>query len=376
MLSYWEREYLLPPADIVIIGCGIVGLSAAVQLKQQNPAARVLIVERGFLPSGASTKNAGFACYGSSSELLDDLAAGHSPDEVFDLVELRFKGLQRLRAKLGDDGIGYKHTGSYEIFTTPEEFKTNLDALPALNQQLASITGLTETYSTNIPDRLQQHFQSATGLVFNQGEGQIDTGKMVSSWLKLAQETGVDIKFGCPVQHLEQDNSSWRVYLSDDFYIAAQQVLVATNGFAQQLLPELEVQPARNQVLITKPIPKLPFEACFHYQQGYYYFRNVGNRVLFGGGRNLDKAGESTSDFGHTALIQDTLVQMLHELVLPGYQAEVDYWWSGILGIGARKRPIIQAVKPGLYCAVRLGGMGVAIGTLVGETVAEMMIDK
>ena len=103
-LSFWERDTYFSNIDILIIGSGIVGLSAALEVKQQNPNLKVLIIERGFLPSGASSKNAGFSCFGSVSELLDDLTHT-SEDVVFSLVEKRWRGLQQLRKNLGDDSL-------------------------------------------------------------------------------------------------------------------------------------------------------------------------------------------------------------------------------------------------------------------------------
>lgn len=69
-LSYWEKVNFYRP-DIIIVGSGIVGLTAAIAIKKQQPNISVTILERGFLPSGASTKNAGFACFGSISELIE-----------------------------------------------------------------------------------------------------------------------------------------------------------------------------------------------------------------------------------------------------------------------------------------------------------------
>ena len=71
--SYWERTAFIDNADIIIIGSGLVGLSAALHLKKQAPALNVLVLERGFLPTGASTKNAGFACFGTISEQISYL---------------------------------------------------------------------------------------------------------------------------------------------------------------------------------------------------------------------------------------------------------------------------------------------------------------
>ena len=83
-----------------------------------------------------------------------------------------------------------------------------------------------------------------------------------------------------------------------------------TNGFAKQLLKE-DIEPARAQVLITKPIPNLKIKGTFHYQMGYYYFRNINNRILFGGGRNLDFKGENTTSFENTELIKKDLQETM-----------------------------------------------------------------
>jgi gamma-glutamylputrescine oxidase len=66
-LSYWEYDRYFKRNDVVIVGAGIVGLNAAIHLKKVAKHLNVLIVERGFLPYGASTRNAGFACFGSVS---------------------------------------------------------------------------------------------------------------------------------------------------------------------------------------------------------------------------------------------------------------------------------------------------------------------
>src|SRR6185369_8374728 len=100
-LSYWEQESFFNHIDLLVIGGGIVGLNAAWHAKKIAPRLKVAVFERGSIPMGASTRNAGFACFGSPSELLDDLSR-NSEEEVFSLVEKRWKGLSKLRKNLGD----------------------------------------------------------------------------------------------------------------------------------------------------------------------------------------------------------------------------------------------------------------------------------
>jgi glycine/D-amino acid oxidase-like deaminating enzyme len=72
-LSYWEYKTWFSNIDFTIVGSGIVGLNCALSLSRRFPKAKILILEKGILPQGASTKNAGFACFGSISEVLSDL---------------------------------------------------------------------------------------------------------------------------------------------------------------------------------------------------------------------------------------------------------------------------------------------------------------
>ena len=114
-LSYWEQKEWLQNIDFTIVGSGIVGLSTAVFLKKRFPKSKILVLEKGILPQGASTKNAGFACFGSLSEILEDLKS-HSIDEVLSLLKSRVDGLQLLRQMLGDEALDYKSYGGYELF--------------------------------------------------------------------------------------------------------------------------------------------------------------------------------------------------------------------------------------------------------------------
>jgi len=167
----------------------------------------------------------------------------------------------------------------------------------------------------------------------------------------------------------ESENS---VHLKTNrFKFYTKKLLIATNGFASQLVDE-KVKPARAQVLITKPIPGLHIKGTFHLDKGYYYFRNIDNRILFGGGRNLDFAGEETTEFTQTERIQRKLDEILKTTILPNIPFEIEQRWSGIMGVGSQKKAIIKPLSNHVFCGVRLGGMGVAIGSLVGKELAQL----
>jgi glycine/D-amino acid oxidase-like deaminating enzyme len=134
-----------------------------------------------------------------------------------------------------------------------------------------------------------------------------------------------------------------------------------------------QVKPARAQVLITKPIPNLDIKGTFHLDKGYFYFRNINDRILFGGGRNLDFEGETTTSHDTTELIQNRLEELLKTVILPYQEFEIEHRWSGTMGVGIQKKPIVDQLSNNVYCGVRMGGMGVAIGSLVGQELADLI---
>ena len=367
--SYWEIKTWLTNVDFTVIGSGIVGLNCALQLRGKHPHAKILVLEKGMLPQGASTKNAGFACFGSLSEIIDDLKH-HSEDEVLALVSKRIKGLRILRENLGDQQIDYKPFGGYELFLKKDEslYETCVTHQDRINKLLFPI------FNANVFSFKPNHFGFKNineNLNFNQFEGQIDTGKMMAALLKKAYSEDIKILNNCHVTDIVEGQSEVHIK-TEGFNFKSNKVLIATNGFASQLINE-KVKPARAQVLITKPIENLHIKGTFHLDKGYYYFRNIDNRILFGGGRNLDFEGEETTDFGQTKAIQNKLEELLKTTILPEIDFEIEQRWSGIMGVGEQKKSIVKQLGNNVYCGVRLGGMGVAIGSLVGKDLADLV---
>lgn len=372
-LSFWELDSYFRNVDIVIAGSGIVGLNAALHLKEEQPKLKVLVIERGILPYGASSKNAGFACFGSSSELIDDLKK-HSEEKVFNLVEKRWEGLKKLRKLLGDKAIDYKHYGGYELFDDGNIYSENIERLTYLNKHLKAITGEKNSFIIGDKKINMFGFKNVKHLIENKLEGQIDTGKMITALVKKAQKKGILILNNVEIKKFEDSGKFVRIITDKDLEFDTKRLLIATNGFAKKLLPEADVTPARAQVIITEPIKNLRFKGVFHYDKGFYYFRNIGKRVLFGGARNLDFKTEETDSFGFTPLVQNKLEELLKTMILPGNEFKIEHRWSGIMGVGPAKTTIIKQVSKNAFCGVRMGGMGVAIGSLVGEESAELVL--
>jgi len=368
-LSYWEIKNWFTNVDYTVVGSGIVGLHAALRLRERFPNSKIIVLEKGMLPQGASTKNAGFACFGSLSEIIDDLKS-HSEEEVINLIKKRWEGLKLLRKRVGDEKLDFKPFGGYELFLKENEsdYLECINKLPFINEILRTLFKY-DVYSKEM-DRFGFNgiFES---VIFNPFEGQIDTGNMMQELLKQVVANDILILNQQKVTSYNDYGTHVEVALGD-FSFKTKKLLFATNGFASELTKD-EVKPARAQVLITQSLPNLHLKGTFHFDKGYYYFRNIGDRILFGGGRNLDFQGEATDEFGETQLIQNHLEMLLKEVILPNQEFQIEHRWSGIMGLGASKNPIVEPISNNVFCGVRLGGMGVAIGSLIGTELADLI---
>ena len=375
MLSVWEKESFIS-YDYLIIGSGIVGLSTAISIKDKDPAASIAVLERGILPSGASTKNAGFACFGSLTELLQDVET-IGPERTYQLASQRYNGLLKLRARLGDDAIDYQNHGGYELIR--EEELPYLNDIEAVNRLLSPIfSGLPFLIDNKLINKFGFNAESIKSVIYSPFEGQINTGKMMKSLIKYATSKGISIITGAEVTGFEDDGNAVTVSVKNKVYdntaFKAKKIAICTNAFTKKLLPQSDLSPGRGLVLITKPIDTLKVKGVFHMDQGYYYFRNFGNRLILGGARNFDKEAESTTEFGVNNKITTKLEETLKTDLLPNTSYEIDYYWSGIMAFGDHKEPVMLKHSENVYAGFRLGGMGVAIGTEIGENLADMMV--
>ena len=390
-ISVWEQSTYFAPKDLVIVGCGFVGLWTAYEAIHQNPKLNITILERGTIPSGASTRNAGFSCFGSVSELMSDIQL-MGEAAMLETVKMRYDGLQRIQEVFKSKEIDYNQWGGYELFErkkTNKSANTNLYDISKLESDIAYLNKILAPalktpkkngkylpiYTNASKDIQKLGFQGIEALAFNQLEGQLNSAKLVLALQKAVQAKGVQILFGTEVKKFKSHSKGVTITTNLEAVLETKQFLVCTNGFAKQLIPGLDVVPARGQVFVTEPIKNLKFKGCFHFDEGYYYFRNLGDRLLLGGARNTDFKNEKTYSLDTSDTIQKVLEQFMMQRILPkgSKKPKIELRWSGTMGMGSIKKPIIEQVQPNVYCAVRMSGMGVAIAPIVAKKALKLM---
>lgn len=373
--SYWDLQILPQRFDVAIIGSGIVGLSTAIHLKMKHPEYEIAVLERGLIPAGASTKNAGFACFGSLSEIVDDLEKMGS-DAVIELIRDRWTGLNFLLEITAGYDIGYQNNGGFELFRDEDEalYKRCIEQLDPINALLKS--HFEQTVFSPVDDRISTFgFSGVRHLLINPFEGQLHPGLMIKAMMDRCRKSGIHLLHGADVNGWEETDQGVQVQLNNWHEIKCEKLVICTNGFARELVPQLSVKPTRAQVLLTDPIPGLKWKGTFHIDRGFYYFRNIENRILLGGARNLNIAGEFTSSQQTSIDIQSELERTLREVILPNQSFQIAMRWAGTMGTGPSKQPIVQLISDRVAVAVRMAGMGIAIGSRMGEKAARLITE-
>lgn len=368
MNSIWELETFYRKREIVIIGSGFTGLWTAISIKEKYPEQSVLIIERNSIPTGASTRNAGFACFGSLTEIISD-SEKMGWEKTLDLVKMRFEGLQKIQNYFTKDEIDFDLCGGYEILKD----ESTLGKLNEVNEKLAPITKTENTFRITNEKIKEFGLGKSEFLVENLCEGSLHSGKLLNKLLEKCHELQVEFLFGTEVESVSETENEIEITIDDNLILKSEKVIFCTNAFSSKFLESEEIIPARGQIILTEPIKNLKLKGTFHYDEGFYYFRNLGNRILLGGARNQDFETEKTTNFETTDFLQNYLEQFLKEVILPDQDFKIEMRWSGIMAMGTEKTPIVKKISERQFCAVRLSGMGVALAPKIGELVCDLV---
>lgn len=361
--SYWEDELYDQTYNLIVVGAGLTGLSSAYFFKKEFPDAHVLVLERGFYPIGASTRNAGFACIGSVGELAADLEI-ESEDVIKQRIKDRYEGLLLLRKTLGDENIAYEACGGWEVFTNSEEYHTAKEYIPRFNVWMEELIGESNVFESS------SYLENPS--IFNKVEGMLHPGKMIKTLYQKCISAGIEFRWNCTVKNLDLETN--QVTLENGPSFKSNKLIIATNAFTLQILPSHVIKPGRGYVFITKKINLLEWKGTFHYKKGYVYFRNLGDsRMLIGGGRHVSFDEEKTSEFGVNETIKDYLINFSNTVLKLPQGWEIEREWSGIMGFTESKSYLLEEVRENCVLAAGLSGMGVALGMNLGKKAAELV---
>lgn len=337
------------PPEVEVVGAGVTGLSCALTLAQRGVDVRVHDARA--VADGASGRNAGFALRGAAlpydvaqSTLGDDAAHG--------LWTLSEEALLRLAALAGD---AFRLEGSLRLAADAAERERIHAEYVALRDD-----GFAAEWRDPPVGGCGDRFH---GALFNPTDGALRPLRWVRRLAAAAAAAGAEILEGSHVASLSA--------------LEAPIVVVATDGYGAGLAPWLDaaVAPVRGQVIATAPVARRVV-ACPHYaRDGYDYWQQLPDgRLVVGGFRDTDLAGEATRAEGVTGAIQARLEALAAEIL--GETPRVTHRWSGIWGETADRLPLVGplagavAGRPGVWVSAGYSGHGNVLGLACGDLVA------
>lgn len=355
-------------ARVAIVGGGYAGLSATLELSKHGIDA--LVLERGALGEGASTRNGGAVSggvnigksfSGKAAEVDAERAACMLSDgyDAFALVE-------RLIAEEQIDCFWQKR-GRFQGAWTPHHFAYQQSRLASLNESAQS--------GAYMVPRAQQREEIASDYYF----GGMVVGRSASlhpalyykGLLDVCRRRGIAVCADAAVENIARDGAGWRVTTSRGTTLAGD-VVIATNGYTGALTQRLRrrIVPIASHIIATEELPDelarslVPNGRTLSDTKRvlcYYRMSPDGKRMVFGGRARFTQADP-----------------LLCASVLYGYMTErfpqlrgvrITHGWTGNTAFTLDALPHMGEDE-GLHYALGCNGSGIAMMTYLGYQTA------
>lgn len=357
--SFWLEEQTEPlrsprydgRVDVAVIGGGVTGCSCAFSLAEKG--IRVRLHEARQIASGASGRNGGFALKGGAMP-YDTAKAKLDTERAAWLWRLTERTLECMEGLAGD---ALRRVGSLQLAADEKE----RDELRAEYEALLG-DGFEADWIDEPAGRLAGRYKAA---ILHPRDGALQPARWIRRLAVHAADAGVDIREHDRVTSLEG--------------LDADVVVVASDGYPSGLLSEIDelVQPIRGQVVVTEPLGERLYERPHYARHGFDYWQQLPDgRLVAGGRRDTDLAGESTAEEATSPEIQAALEAFVQELV--GRKPAITHRWAGIFGDTADALPLVGPVpnRDGAWVSRGYSGHGNVLGLACGNLVAKAILGR
>ena len=373
--SYWQvtapempdrRGRDLPDAaDVVVVGGGLTGLSAARRAAELG--ASVVLVEGERLGWGGSTRNGGM-CHPGYKHSVAELVAEHGEEKGTALYRETIEAYEHVKGLCSSAvDADFAERGHIALASVPghaDGFAATVEALERLDMP-AHVVARAD---------LQGEIGTAAyfgGMVVERSAG-LHPGKLIAGLARLAESSGAILHEDVRALRIRPQADGRKVVETSRGAIQAKDVIVGTNGYTGSLTPSLRrrLLSIGSFIIVTDPLPAdLAAELSprgrmfFDTKNFLYYWRlTPDNRMLFGG-----RASMWPSSILHTAeILQRSMVRVHPQLA----GTRIAYAWGGRVAF-TFDRMVHAGRADGVAYAVGCCGSGVAIMPWLGTRLAE-----
>jgi len=358
----WHTDNLPKEADVIVVGAGFAGLTAALELAREGKS--VALIESNKIGWGASGRNGGFVSESFSqglTSLINRLGAEHTAA----LVALSQKGVEFVRreansidpAIIGGDGwlLAFRHDD-------PDEVK-KLGAL-------YDAYGMKRRFVPRSELRALLKSKSYFDALENSASFHIQPLAYALGLAQKAHMAGARIFEDCAVEALDKTGALWRVRAAGKT-IKAQHVVLAGSAYMGGLYPRLQgaILPVATYVVTSEPMEERLDRAISYFgaisdnrRAGDYYRRLPDKRLLWG--------GRITTRRSEPKMLAQMLKGDIEKIYPQLGDFKISHAWSGLMGYAVHKMPIIGEMEEGLWAVTGFGGHGLSTTAMGGQIIA------
>lgn len=372
-ISYWlDQTTTAAPKtkhyDVIVVGGGIAGLSAAYWLQKEDPRLKIAILEKHQIGFGASGRNAGFITCGSTEHFIK-LEKDFGLEKALEIWKFSEENRDLLLSHIIEDkaiDVDYRQTGSCTVAPSSEHWKTYQATAKTMRQ--AGIDVLEVNAQDMEKDYGVTGFEG--GIQFT-GDGYIHPIKLLK---RLQSKLKSDIHENTEVFSFAEKSGVQQLRTNQGVF-EAPKVVLTLNAYLPLVMKDFEklIKPGRGQILVTEPLPEFVKGPCYLTKHLCYFRQLPTGHLLIGGFRNLAVEVENTYADETTPLIQNALYDFVRSHFKYGAQAKIAYQWSGIMGFSPDGQMLIGSLPQNQNIHLMAGctghGMGLSFNaarTLVG----------
>ena len=382
MTSYWldtappfTSAASGPPAgdaDVVVVGAGFTGLSAALALAKKG--ARVVVLEAGRVAGAASGRNGGM-CNNGFAQDFHSMSTALGLERAIALYRAFDAGVAKVESLVTEERIDcqFARVGKLKLAAKPEHY----DKLARSQALMAAHVDP----DTRMVPRGEQRAEIGSdryfgGLLFGQSAG-LHVGRFGVGLAEAAARRGARIHLDCPVVGLRRLAGQAHDVETPGGTIRARQVLLATGTSAIGPLGwfRRRIVPVGAFLIVTEPLPRELLDRLTPRRRNTTDTRNFVNyfrvtpddRLLFGG-RARFAASNATSDAKSGAILRRSMIALFPDLA----DARIDYCWGGMVDM-TRDRLPRAGERDGLFYSMGYSGHGTQMSTYMGAVMAEVL---
>lgn len=381
-VSYWQdkRPQEKKKCNITIIGGGIAGASCAYWLAKEDPSLKICVLEKSFVASGASGRNAGFITCGSV-EHFNRLVHTHGLDTTQEIWAYSEENLRLLKSEIiskeDPQKLGYREEGSFSLASTEEEFQELQETHDLMRE--ASID-VEKVAKPDIEFRL--NVEGFVGGIKYLSDASVHPFELVHAIFSRAHKLteNLEVRTDAEVFDISSSHNGSQYVRARGIEVESDIVVMATNGYSYQLNEFFDdkIFPTRGQILMTEPLPAFLEAPCYANFVLDYFRQLPTGEVIIGGFRQLQKDVEKGVSDEISPVIQQALEKFIADHLPKASGAKITHRWSGIMGFSSDGQLMVGSLpsSPGIFYLGGFTAHGIGLAFHAGKSLTDLLMGR